>query len=162
MNVARDEGIFSAALVDEIRDARKGRGWTQAQLAERTGGSVSKASLTGYETGRRALRVSVAWVLARALDTDLSVLIGRPEHALGSGGPGVTLKVRQALDSTTSEMATVRTWLSTIYSPDVDFSTRMQVTDDALRALAVLMGVSTCQCLQHLQPFIAARDKRGP
>lgn len=57
MNVARDEGIFSAALVDEIRDARKGRGWTQAQLAERTGGSVSKASLTGYEAGRRALRV---------------------------------------------------------------------------------------------------------
>ena len=58
-------------------------------------------------------------------------------------------------------MDTVRTWLGTIYSPDVDFSTRMQVSDDALRALAVLMGVSTCQCLQRLQPFTAAWDNQS-
>lgn len=72
------------------------------------------------------------------------------------------MKVRQVLDSTTSEMATVRTWLGNIHSPDVDASTRMQVTDGALRALATLMGVSTGQCLQQLQPFIAARDNRSP
>lgn len=87
MDSAQDEGSFSAALLDEFRDARKGRGWTQARLAGRTRGSILKVALAGYETGHRALRVSVAWILARALNVDLSLLIDRAEHAMGSAGP---------------------------------------------------------------------------
>ncbi len=55
----------------EIRSARRRRGLTQAELAQRAG--TSQATVAAYERGRKSPAIATLGRLARALDADLRV-----------------------------------------------------------------------------------------
>lgn len=66
---------FSAARARTLHQARCRHLLTPAELAARTGGAVSEAALTAYETGWQAPDVDVLWVLARALGEPVGALV---------------------------------------------------------------------------------------
>src|SRR4051795_2673678 len=74
--------MFAAAICRLLRDSRRRQKLTQAQVAARTGGLISKAALANYETGHRSLRVDVLWVIAGALGEDLGTLLGAAEQGV--------------------------------------------------------------------------------
>lgn len=149
---------FDAALVDQLRAARRSRGWTQIDLAAHTSGLVSKSALAGYELGHRALRIPVAWILSRALGENLSTLISRAEAAVRTKEPVVRLQVRHVLNSTDEKIAAVRTWLHSRYPPDVAPAIRLTLTEQAFGALATLMQITVDECRGRLQPYITPGD----
>lgn len=56
---------------EKIRSARRRRGLTQAELAQRAG--TSQATVAAYERGRKSPAVATLGRLARALDADLHI-----------------------------------------------------------------------------------------
>lgn len=69
------------ALSNRIREFREAQGWTQLQLANRTG--LSRKTVNTVENGVFVPSVIVALKLARALGTSVEALF-----ALGEAGPG--------------------------------------------------------------------------
>ncbi|WP_353650665.1 helix-turn-helix transcriptional regulator [Nakamurella sp. A5-74] len=145
---------FDAALLDQLRAARRCRGWTQRDLAGNTNGLVSKSALAGYELGQRTLRMPVAWILAQALGEKLSALISRAEVSIRAQEPVVRLHVRRVLNSTDQKIAVVRTWLHTRYPRDVAAAIRLSLTEQAVQALATRMQITVGECRERLQPYI--------
>lgn len=70
---------MAEGIVNRLRDAREARGWTQAELAERTG--VSRKTVNTVENGVFVPSVLVALKLARALDSPVDALFGLSEDA---------------------------------------------------------------------------------
>ena len=79
---ARSQQAFAAAVCRVMRESRRRQKLTQAEVAQRTGGLVSKAALANYETGHRSLRVDVLWVIAGALGEDLGTLLCAAERGV--------------------------------------------------------------------------------
>lgn len=57
-----------------IREIRRGRGWTQADLADRLG-HVDYRLVSSLENGRRDVRISTLDLVARALEIDLREIL---------------------------------------------------------------------------------------
>ncbi|MVM34214.1 helix-turn-helix domain-containing protein [Spirosoma sp. HMF4905] len=57
-----------------IREARIKKGLSQLELAQILG--VTKAAVSGYETGRQNLTLGTLQKIATALDTPLSIKLG--------------------------------------------------------------------------------------
>ena len=83
---------FFKELGARIASARKGRGMTQVQLAERLG--VSQQTLAHYEVGRVGVGAAMLPVLADILDLSIDeLLIGHPAaRAPGKRGPASRLQ----------------------------------------------------------------------
>ena len=77
---SRSQQAFAAAVCRVMRESRRRQKLTQAEVAQRTDGLVSKAALANYETGHRSLRVDVLWVIAGALGEDLGALLSAAER----------------------------------------------------------------------------------
>jgi transcriptional regulator with XRE-family HTH domain len=91
------EEAFSKALGARLAQARKERGMTQHQLAERLG--VAQQTLAHYEVGRVRIAASTLPVLAEIFDLSLDeLLIGQPA-ARTSGKRGPTSRLQQQLDA---------------------------------------------------------------
>ncbi|PSJ52688.1 helix-turn-helix domain-containing protein [Kumtagia ephedrae] len=71
----------SADLSHRIRLERSGRGWSLADLAQRSG--VSKAMLSAIERGETSPTAALLVRIAAAFDLTLSALIARAEKAQG-------------------------------------------------------------------------------
>lgn len=151
---ARSQQAFAAAVCRLLRESRRRQKLTQADVAQRTGGRVSKAALANYETGHRSLRVDVLWVIANALGEDLGALLGAAERGIAtratdSGGAGsVTVDVREVLASTEPHLAPVRRWfeLRAVGAP----TAAVTLDEAAISALADVMTVSPAECRQIL------------
>lgn len=57
-----------------IKEARERKGLSQTELAERLG--VTKATVSGYETGASSPTVSTLQKIAKALDIPLKIILG--------------------------------------------------------------------------------------
>src|ERR1700712_3854410 len=77
--------MFAAAICRLLRESRRRQKLTQAQVADKTGGLISKAALANYETGHRSLRIDVVWVIAAALGESIGPLLSAAERGLGRG-----------------------------------------------------------------------------
>lgn len=66
-----DMAAFAVAVYTVLKETRKQKKLTQIEVANRTGGLVSKAAYANYETGHRSLRVDVVWVLCLALEVSI-------------------------------------------------------------------------------------------
>ena len=64
------------ALRNNLREARAGRGWTQADLAERVG--VTRKTINTVENGVFVPSTVLALKLARALETTVEALFRLP------------------------------------------------------------------------------------
>lgn len=152
---ADQQAGFAAALCAQLRESRRRQGLTQAQVASRTGGQVSKAALANYETGHRSLRVDVFWVIARALGEDCGKLIAGAERAIVPmsalrGRSAISVRVADVLATTDEALAPVRRWFS-IRHPEgaIDDATE-SLGEGALRALSNLTGMTVNECRDRL------------
>jgi len=149
----RSKERFAEAVCHLLRESRRRQKLTQAQVAARTGGLISKAALANYETGHRSLRVDVLWVIARALGESIGALVSTAERGIvarpdpaGTAPMAIDLGVLRR--STDVRLAPVRRWIELRQeTSSVAHGTATMVLDQgALTALAALMGVSVAEC----------------
>ncbi len=57
------------AIGQRLREARQAQGLSLAQLAERTGNTLSKSRISNYEQGIRRMGIEQAQILAQSLGT---------------------------------------------------------------------------------------------
>lgn len=152
---------FAAAVSERLRLERRHLGLTQSDVAERTGGVVSKAALANYETGHRSLRIDVFWALTRALGVDAGAVLADAERASGHGTAAhlapVTVDVVALQASDEPRLAPVRRWFALRLQRHGARLAVQSVTLDqsALGALAELMGVSAAECRGLLEDVAA-------
>jgi transcriptional regulator with XRE-family HTH domain len=70
-NVDPDQGWFFAQIADQVAEQRKGRGLSQAELAELTG--TTQSAIARLESGGRPPRLDTLLRITEALDCDLTV-----------------------------------------------------------------------------------------
>ena len=152
-----DQQRFARVVTEKLRESRRRQKLTQADVANRTRGLVSKAALANYETGHRSLRIDVLWVIARALGEDLGNLLASVEHevagSLTDESPS-TIGVRVAFlrSSHDARLDPVRRWFELRRGSAAE-ATEDEVVNldpDALRALAELMQVSAADLRKML------------
>ena len=141
---------FADAVSRGLRESRRRQKLTQAELAHRTGGLVTKAALANYETGHRSLRIDVVWVLAGALGEDLGTLIATAQRqVLPTPTPpteAVTVDVTDLLSRNDPRLAPVRRWFQ------MHRDRRVTLDHEAIAALASLMGVNEPECRRIICP----------
>nr|WP_246232237.1 helix-turn-helix transcriptional regulator [Nakamurella aerolata] len=152
---ADQQAGFAAALCAQLRESRRRQSLTQAQVATRTNGLVSKAALANYETGHRSLRVDVFWVIARALGEDCGALIAAAERSIVpagqlSGRATISLRVADVLATTDEVLAPVRRWFSIRHPEGAVDGVTESLGEGALKALAHLMGMTVPECRARL------------
>ncbi|GAB03888.1 helix-turn-helix domain-containing protein [Gordonia amarae] len=86
----RVRAVRREALGTAIREARKAKGLTQAQVAEAAG--LARSTVIEVERGQKSLSSDALWNLAVALDTPLSAIIAAAE---ADPGLKATLKPEQ-------------------------------------------------------------------
>ncbi len=143
-----DQQRFARVVTEKLRESRRRQKLTQADVAGRTRGLVSKAALANYETGHRSLRIDVLWVIARALGEDLGNLLAAVEHevagAITDDSPSsIGVRVDFLMRDTDHRLDPVRRWYELRKATSADgLGDIVNLDYDALRALAVLMQVS--------------------
>lgn len=161
---------FAGAIAGLLRESRRRQGLTQAQVATRTGGLVSKAALANYETGHRSLRIDIFWVIAKALGEDAGALLAGAERGSGYGvadeaAAPIIVDVVSMQQSTDERLAPVRRWFALRLQPSPSRLPIRTVTLDhgALSALAALMQVTPAECrrLLHSVSRVAAPEPGG-
>jgi transcriptional regulator with XRE-family HTH domain len=151
---ARSQQAFAAAVCRVMRESRRRQKLTQAEVAQRTGGLVSKAALANYETGHRSLRVDVLWVIAGALGEDLGTLLGAAERGIAlrpaAGVTGaITVDVNEVMATADPRLGPVKRWFE-LRTHGGSSSSAMTLDDGAIAALASLMNVSPIECRRIL------------
>jgi len=150
---------FAAAVSRVLRESRRRQKLTQAELAHRTGGLVTKAALANYETGHRSLRIDVVWVLAGTLGEDLGALMRTAQRSvLPEPDPltaDVTVDVADLLSRNDPRLAPMRRWLQLRRDGPVTLDHR------AITAMASLMGVTEQECRRIVCPR-SVRDSDHP
>ncbi len=144
---ARSQQAFAAAVCRVLRESRRRQKLTQAEVAQRTGGLVSKAALANYETGHRSLRVDVLWVIAHALGEDLGALLTAAERGVAirptiTGSGAITVDVDVMMAAEDPRLSPVRRWFELRGTS----SSTVTLDDAALGALAAVMDVSVGEC----------------
>lgn len=98
---------LSPAVVDavtavglEIRNARQGRGWTKAELAERAG--ITPKTLRTVEEGSPGVAMGIVFEVALLVGLDL---LGRPEDAM----PALVERGRERLSMAPQRVHRTRT-----------------------------------------------------
>jgi len=140
---------FAAAVSRVLRESRRRQKLTQAELARRTGGLVTKAALANYETGHRSLRIDVVWVLAGALGEDLGALMTTAQRQIlptPTPTEAVTVDVTDLLSRNDPRLAPVRRWFQ------MHRDRRVTLDHEAIAALASLMGVNEPECRRIICP----------
>lgn len=143
---------FAGAVAHQLREARLSQKLTQAELAARTGGRVSKAALANYETRQRSLRIDVFWVLVRALEIDPAALLATAERESGycvsAEASPVVIDIRAVQASDDVRLAAVKRWFALRLPQTLAARGPETVTldDMAIGALAQLMGTTPADC----------------
>ncbi|GAA5162856.1 helix-turn-helix transcriptional regulator [Amycolatopsis dongchuanensis] len=78
---------FAAAVGNILRELRVRRGWTRADLSSRTGGLIAPSSISGYESGYRALKLELLASLCAALGVRVEAVIRAADHRSRAGLP---------------------------------------------------------------------------
>jgi transcriptional regulator with XRE-family HTH domain len=149
---SQSQTAFARAVCRAIRDARRRQHLTQADVAARTGGLLSKAALANYETGHRGLRVEVLWVIAGALGVDVKSLLDDAARRVGpvrpaGAGASLTVKVDDVMASTDPRLAAVKRWVELRATGP---NTEMALDDGVIAALAALMNMAIPECRELL------------
>ncbi|HEY5878742.1 MAG TPA: helix-turn-helix transcriptional regulator [Nakamurella sp.] len=159
---SRSQQAFAAAVCRVMRESRRRQKLTQAEVAQRTGGLVSKAALANYETGHRSLRVDVLWVIAGALGEDLGTLLSAAERHVTTrpspfGSGAINVDVHEVMASPDPRLAVVKRWFELRAN---NSSTTMTLDDGAISALAALMNLRPDECRRLL--MTSGRSARQP
>ena len=149
-----DQNRFAQVVTEKLRESRRRQKLTQAEVANRTRGLVSKAALANYETGHRSLRIDVLWVISRALGEDLGQLLTRVENEVfGSRGidetaPSIRVRMGHLRSLQDSRLDPVRRWFDlrrpTLVEPMTD-DTVVTLDAEVLPAMAAITGLTSAE-----------------
>jgi transcriptional regulator with XRE-family HTH domain len=158
--------MFAAAVCRLLRDSRRRQKLTQAQVAARTGGLISKAALANYETGHRSLRVDVLWVVAKALGENIGSLVANAERGIGhrqdaDGSSPITIDIEEIRENGDQRLGSVRRWLDLQQAARQSPNGLMTLDPGAIAALSSLMGVSPLECRAILTTVAGRLDGSG-
>ena len=158
--------MFAAAVCRSLRDSRRRQKLTQAQVAARTGGLISKAALANYETGHRSLRVDVLWVVAKALGENIGSLVANAERGIGhrqdaDGSSPITIDINEVRENGDQRLGSVRRWLDLQQAARQSPSGLMTLDPGAISALSSLMGVTPAECRAILTTVAGHYDDNG-
>jgi len=153
---AQSQTAFARAVCRAIRDSRRRQHLTQADVAARTGGLISKAALANYETGHRGLRVEVLWVIAGALGEDVKTLLDDAARRVGPvrsviPGGSLIVKVDDVMAATDPRLAAVKRWVELRATGP---NTEIVLDDGVIVALAALMNTTVDECRAILMSTI--------
>lgn len=143
-----DQLRFALVVTEKLRESRHRQNLTQAQVAQRTGGLVSKAALANYETGHRSLRIEILWVIARALGEDLGRILSDVEREVvgspyGQSLNSIGVRVDWFMQGSDHRLDPVRRWIELRQMSTPNLPPPIVTLDnEALKALADLMLVS--------------------
>ena len=73
--------VIAWAIGQRVRATREKRGWTQQDLADRSG--IARANISRLEAGKHAPKLDTLRRLAQALDLKVSDLLKEPSHSSG-------------------------------------------------------------------------------
>ena len=157
--------MFAAAVCRLLRDSRRRQHLTQAQVAARTEGLISKAALANYETGHRSLRVDVLWVIAKALGENIGSLVASAERGIGhrqdaDGSRPITIDIAEIRGNEDNRLGPVRRWVELQQAHRQSSTGVMTLDSGAISALSSLMGVSANECRAILMT-VAGRQSSG-
>jgi transcriptional regulator with XRE-family HTH domain len=143
--------MFAQAVCKLLRESRRRQKLTQAQVAARTGGLISKAALANYETGHRSLRIDVLWVIAHALGESMSSIVASAERGLtasheSDAGTPVSIDLDTLSVSRDPRLTAVRRWVDLQHRPHNGQGGVIVLDQGAVEALSSLMGVSQAEC----------------
>ena len=143
--------MFAQAVCKLLRESRRRQKLTQAQVAARTGGLISKAALANYETGHRSLRIDVLWVIAHALGESMSSIVASAERGLSTSGEAdagtpVTIDLETLSFSRDPRLTAVRRWVDLQHRPHNGHGGVIVLDQGAVEALSSLMGVPQAEC----------------
>ncbi|MET3804415.1 transcriptional regulator with XRE-family HTH domain [Nakamurella sp. UYEF19] len=158
--------MFAAAVCRLLRDSRRAQKLTQAQVAARTGGLISKAALANYETGHRSLRVDVLWVIAKALGENIGNLVANAERGIGhrqdaDGGSPITIDIEEMRENGDERLSSVRRWIELQQTARQSSGGVMTLDTGAIAALSSLMGVTPPECRTILMTVAGRFDTNG-
>jgi len=149
-----DQNRFAQVVTEKLRESRRRQKLTQAEVANRTRGLVSKAALANYETGHRSLRIDVLWVISRALGEDLGQLLTRVENEVfGSRGidetaQSIRVRMGHLRSLQDSRLDPVRRWFDlrrpTLAEPMND-DTVVTLDAEVLPAMAAITGLTSTE-----------------
>src|ERR1700712_3307409 len=157
--------MFAAAVCRLLRDSRRWQKLTQAQVAARTGGLISKAALANYETGHRSVRVELLWVRSKALGENIGNLVASAKRGIGhrqdaDGASSITVDIEEIRENGDIRLASVRRWIE-LQSTRQPSTGVMTLDPGAIAALSSLMGVTAAECRTILMTVAGRFDHSG-
>lgn len=149
-----DAAQYQRALGDELRKARKRRGWTRKNLQDRLACEISLQTLATYELGTRQCSVVRLAELCLALDEPPHQLLERVHQRMfveDTSGK-VRVNLANAAADRSQELLPLRKWAADRLSAGGRSGPAEVALDlSALEQLAQLCGLDTVELLRRLQ-----------
>lgn len=143
---------FLAALGDEMKQARRLRGWTQRDLTSRLPWAASVQTVASYERGTRHMPVARFVDVANALGQPAADLLTRAwKRATNDRGPGLCLKLPALAEHRRDALTPLRRWARCrLHEVPEGRRTVLLVSWSALASLATLCEVDADDLVQQL------------
>ena len=145
MSNGADEGdrAFSVTVGARLRAVRRQRGFSLADVEERSQGNWSASALGAYERGFRNISVPRLRELAEFYQVPMGVLLGEPVAGSAPLHPRSIVVDLEALRRVASDQPIMR-FINSIVVARGDFNGRvLSLRSDDLRALTALAGADT-------------------
>jgi transcriptional regulator with XRE-family HTH domain len=135
---------FLRVLGDELRRARRRRGWRRADLRERLGHSISMQAIASYEQGIRSCTVVRLLELTTVLDESMPALIERALSRVTETQSGLIVDLVSLATARDPRLAPLRRWAqSRLDHSRIRESTVLRIGDAGIEWLARVCGLST-------------------
>jgi transcriptional regulator with XRE-family HTH domain len=156
---ARREADLSAqflrVLGDELRRARRRRGWRRADLRSRLGDNISMQAIASYEQGIRSCTVVRLLELTTVLDESMPALIERALSRVTETQSGLIVDLVSLAAARDSRLAPLRRWAqSRLDHSRVRESTVIRIGDAGIEWLARVCDLPK----EQLVRLVAALD----
>ncbi|MGH3450636.1 MAG: helix-turn-helix domain-containing protein [Haloechinothrix sp.] len=148
-----DVETYQRVLGDELRKARKRRGWTRKELNNNLQSDISLQTLATYELGTRQCSVVRLAEICTAMGEQPQEVLARVHtRVFGSTESHIQLNLHHIVDDTQPELLPLRRWAADrLQRQAEDDSEVIHLDLPALERMAELCGVDTADLLDRLR-----------
>jgi transcriptional regulator with XRE-family HTH domain len=142
---------FLRVVGDELRRARRGRGWRRADLRDQLGGALSVQAIATYEQGTRACTIARLLELTRGLGVSMPELLERALERMPDIRPGLVVDLRALAGCRHAALSPARRWARAhLYHAGNRETTLVRLDRTAIDALAELCGMEPGELTHRL------------
>lgn len=151
--------VVSEAVGEELRCARKARGWSRSQLAERLPSRIGDRTLASYEHGTRHLTVVRMIEVCQALGVDSCSLQRRALQRARINLAHLTLQIdlHALLNDQSNISRPMARWARNVLSHNPDGI--VEIEPVVVRHLALFIGCTDRDLANHLARFIPETEE---